>query len=228
MRSLTECSPSASNAKSRRRVSSPAARKTSTQAAKPANAHSNDIKISLYLETPSVQSKCTISPHDERFLGWHIAPEDRSSTIAPPDIIGRWGLASYHREQDRARTEAAARGQCKQPYLISGGQAGGVMMLGHDSPNIVEHLIKATADGKTYLGPGADPGGADDREVVSFDGRVLVLKWVVPEVQGRYGIMVLVRCGAEGTAPPPAPRRAAAPARAAAPPPPVMTPPPAR
>jgi hypothetical protein len=143
------------------------------------------------------------------------APVGRPS-IAPSDIIGRWGIASYHREQDRARTEVAARNQCKQPYLISGGQAGGVMMLGHDSPNIVEHLIKATADGKTYLGPGADPGGADDREVVSFDGRVLVLKWVDPEVQSRYGIMVLVRCGAEGTAPPP-PRRAAA--RPAAPPP---------
>ncbi|HEY4082877.1 MAG TPA: hypothetical protein VGM81_19510, partial [Burkholderiaceae bacterium] len=150
------------------------------------------------------------------------APVGRPS-IAPSDIIGRWGIASYHREQDRARTEVAARNQCKQPYLISGGQAGGVMMLGHDSPNIVEHLIKATADNRTYLGPGAEPGGADDREVLSFDGRVLVLKWVDPEVQGRYGIMVLVRCGAEGTAPPP--RRAAT--RAAAPPP-VMAPPPAR
>jgi hypothetical protein len=141
------------------------------------------------------------------------APAARPS-IAPSDIIGRWGIASYHREQDRARTEAAARGQCKQPYLISGGQAGGVMMLGHDSPNIVEHLIKASADGKTYLGPGPEPAAADDREVVSFDGRVLVLRWVDQEVAGRYGIMVLVRCGAEGTAPPPAPaRRAPAPAR---------------
>ena len=130
------------------------------------------------------------------------APAVRPS-IAPSDIIGRWGIASYHREQDRARTEVAARGQCKQPYLISGGQANGVMMLNHDSPNIVEHLIKASADGKTYLGPGADPAGADDREVVSFDGRVLVLRWIDQEVAGRYGIMVLVRCGAEGTAPPP-------------------------
>ncbi len=132
-------------------------------------------------------------------------------SVAPSDIIGRWGIASYHREQDRARTEVAARGQCKQPYLISGGSAGGVMMLNHDSPNIVEHLIKATADNRTYLGPGADPAGADDREVLSFDGRVLTMKWVDPEVQSRYGIMVLVRCGAEGTAPPSAPRRAAAP-----------------
>jgi hypothetical protein len=30
--------------------------------------------------------------------------------------------------------------------------------------------------------------------VVSFDGKVLILKWVNPEVAGRYGIMVLARC----------------------------------
>src|SRR5262245_61740883 len=59
-------------------------------------------------------------------------------SIAPSDIIGRWGIASYHRDQDRPRTEAAAQGQCRQPYVISGGSAGGVMMLNHDSPNIVE------------------------------------------------------------------------------------------
>ena len=48
---------------------------------------------------------------------------------------------------------------------------------------------------------GPTPAAADDREVVSFDGRVLILKWVDPEVAGRYGISVLVRCGAEGTTP---------------------------
>lgn len=128
------------------------------------------------------------------------APAVRPS-IAPSDIVGRWGIASYHRDQDRPRTEAQARNQCIRPYLISQGSAGGVMMLNHDSPNIVEHQIKANVDGKTFIGPGGEPGGPDDREVVSFDGRVLVLKWVDPEVAGRYGIMVLVRCGAEGTAP---------------------------
>jgi hypothetical protein len=34
--------------------------------------------------------------------------------------------------------------------------------------------------------------------VVAFDGRVLILKWVDPEVAGRYGTMLLVRCGAPG------------------------------
>ena len=27
-------------------------------------------------------------------------------------LVGRWGLAAYHKPEDRARTEAAARGQC--------------------------------------------------------------------------------------------------------------------
>ena len=116
-------------------------------------------------------------------------------SISPSDVIGRWGLGAYHREEDRARTEAITKGQCKQPYVISAGSNGGLMMLTHDSPNIVEVQIKANQEGKTFIGPGADPGGTDDREVVSYDGRVLILKWVDPEVAGRYGTQILVRCG---------------------------------
>src|SRR5687767_10038290 len=37
------------------------------------------------------------------------------SRYAPEEIIGRWGLASYHRPADRPRTEAQARGQCRNP-----------------------------------------------------------------------------------------------------------------
>ena len=34
--------------------------------------------------------------------------------------------------------------------------------------------------------------------MVHFDGRVLILRWMDPEVQGRYGTMVYVRCAPEG------------------------------
>jgi hypothetical protein len=139
-------------------------------------------------------------------------------SIFSADIVGRWGIASYHRDTDRQRTEAAAAGQCRQPYIISSsGAGGGVMMLNHDSPNIIEHQIKASVDGKTYIGPGSQPGAQDDREVLSFDGRVLILRWVDQEVAGRYGTMVLVRCGAEGTTPPAAGRPPARSSRAPAP-----------
>lgn len=126
-------------------------------------------------------------------------PAPRPS-LAPEDIVGRWGLAAFHKPEDRVRTEAAARGQCKQPYVINRSPSG-VAMLGHDNPSVQDMTIKASQEGKTYIGPGPDTGGADDREVVSFDGRVLVLRWIDPEVAGRYGTMVLVRCGPEGTAP---------------------------
>ncbi len=133
-------------------------------------------------------------------------------SLRPEDIVGRWGLASYHRDQDRARTEAAARGQCTQPYVINRSSTG-VMMLGHDNPEVQDMAIKGSAEGKTYIGPGTDPGGADDREVVSFDGRVLILKWVDPEIAGRYGFMVLVRCAPEGSPKPKAARAKKPPAQ---------------
>ncbi len=135
------------------------------------------------------------------------------ASISASDIVGRWGLAAYHRDQDRARTEQAAQGQCRQPYVIGGGQAGGVMMLTHDNPNVVENLIKVGPDGRTFIGPGDALNQEDDREVVSFDGRVLILRWISPDVAGRYGTMVLVRCGVGGapartssSKPPPTPR----------------------
>ena len=60
-------------------------------------------------------------------------------------------------------------------------------------------------------------GGAQDREVVLFDGKILILRWMDPEIQGRYGTMVYVRCGADARKP--APRAPARP-KAAPPPPP--------
>ena len=57
------------------------------------------------------------------------------SSIRPAEIAGRWGYASYHKPDDRARTEAAARNGCKQPYVIGLGQSGGVMMHLADTPS---------------------------------------------------------------------------------------------
>ena len=54
--------------------------------------------------------------------------------------------------------------------------------------------------GKNYVGPPGEAGGPQDREIVSFDGRTMVLRWMDPEVAGRYGTGVYVRCGPEGVA----------------------------
>ncbi len=115
-------------------------------------------------------------------------------SISAADVIGRWGLGAFHREEDRARTEAITRAHCTQPYVIGPGNGATVMMLTHDSPKFVEAQIKADQEGKTFIGPGPEPGGADDRDVVSYSGRVLILRWIDPEVAGRYGTQLLVRC----------------------------------
>ena len=55
--------------------------------------------------------------------------------------------------------------------------------------------------GKNYVGPAGAAGGAQDREIASFDGRVLLTRFVDPEVSGRYGTGVYVRCAAAGSPP---------------------------
>lgn len=138
-------------------------------------------------------------------------PEPAQTPLLPPafpaqDIVGRWGLAAYHKIEDRPRTEVAAAEQCRQPYIITMGPTGGVMMHLADQPTPVELRLKGAPGNKTYIGPDGEPGGQQDREVVSFDGRVLALRWIDPEVQGRYGTMVYVRCGPEGEKKPARPR----------------------
>jgi hypothetical protein len=117
----------------------------------------------------------------------------------PQDIVGRWGLTAYHVEADRERTIAAAGNQCRNPYVITLGPTGGVMMHLADQSTASELALKGAPGGKTYVGPKDEPPAtAQDREVVSFDGRVLILRWMDPEVQSRYGTMVYVRCAPEG------------------------------
>jgi len=122
-----------------------------------------------------------------------VAPEMPAS-IRADEIVGRWGLASYQDPKDRARTEAAARGQCKQPYVIGTGSSGGVIMHLADQATPQELRLKGSPSGKNYIGPPGPAGGEQDREIVSFDGRVLITRFIDPDAATRYGNMVYVRC----------------------------------
>ncbi len=53
-----------------------------------------------------------------------------------------------------------------------------------------------TAGGKTYLGPAGPAPMAEDRELVSNDGRVMIMRFMDPDVIKRYGTSIYVRCGA--------------------------------
>ena len=95
------------------------------------------------------------------------------------------------------------------------------MMHLADQATPTELALKGAQGGRTYIGPAEDPpGSAQDREVVLFNGRILILRWMDTEVQGRYGTMVYVRCGGEGGRKPAAKPRAPAKPKTTPPPPP--------
>jgi hypothetical protein len=122
------------------------------------------------------------------------AVPEMPATIRPDEIVGKWGLASFQNPNDRARTEAAAKAQCKQPYVIGAGANGGVVMHLPDQATPQELRLKGSPSGKNYIGPPGSAGGEQDREIVSFDGRVLITRFIDKDAATRYGNMVYVRC----------------------------------
>ncbi len=139
------------------------------------------------MSLPSFSSSPSVAPEPGP------APEMPAS-IRPDEIVGRWGLASFQNPNDRARTEAAARAQCKQPYVIGAGSTGGVIMHLADQATPQELRLKGSPSGKNYIGPPGPAGGEQDREIVSFDGRVLITRFTDKDAATRYGNMVYVRC----------------------------------
>src|ERR1700753_1422192 len=117
------------------------------------------------------------------------------ATIRADELVGKWGLASYQNPADRARTEKQHAAQCKQPYVIGAGQSGGVVMHLADQATPQELRIKGSRSGKNYIGPTGPARGAQEREIVSFDGRVLITRFTDKDAATRYGNMVYVRCG---------------------------------
>ena len=116
------------------------------------------------------------------------------ASIRAEEIVGRWGLASYSKPEDRVRTEANARGACKQPYIINSGATGGVIMHLPDEPQPQELRLKGGPGGKNYIGPPGPGGGEKDREIVGYDGKTLTTRFVDRDAAARYGTMVYVRC----------------------------------
>lgn len=109
-------------------------------------------------------------------------------------LVGRWGIASFHTDKDRKRTEAEARAQCKQPYTIAKGPGDGVMMHVADDPKPYELRLKSGPGGKTYVGFEAPAGDPQDREILSVSQKELVMRFVDPDANRRYGTFIYSRC----------------------------------
>ncbi len=116
------------------------------------------------------------------------------SKIASDKLVGRWGVAAYHQDSARQRTEAEARRQCSNPYTIKAGQNGGVIMHLADQSEPQELFLKGSASGSTYLGPAGMAAVAADREIVAISDNSFTIKWVSPDNSSRYGTMVYIRC----------------------------------
>jgi hypothetical protein len=139
------------------------------------------------MSLPSFSSSPSATPE--------VAPApEMPATIRADEIVGKWGLASFQNPNDRPRTEAAAKAQCKQPYVIGAGTSGGVIMHLADQATPQELRLKGSPAGKNYIGPPGPAGGDQDREIVSFDGRVMITRFIEKDAATRYGNMVYVRC----------------------------------
>lgn len=129
------------------------------------------------------------------------APPSTAAVEAPASftrerLIGRWGIASFHVDKDRPRTEREARAQCGQPYTIAKGPTDGVMMHVADDPKLYELRLKGDVAGRTYVGFEASPGHLQDREIISSTNDLMTMRFVDPDANRRYGTFVYVRCGA--------------------------------
>ncbi len=116
------------------------------------------------------------------------------SKIAAERLVGRWGVAAYHQDSARQRTETEARRQCSNPYPIKAGQNGGVLMHLADQSEPQELFLKGSASGSTYLGPAGMAAVAADREIVAISDNSFTIKWVSPDNSSRYGTTVYIRC----------------------------------
>jgi hypothetical protein len=119
---------------------------------------------------------------------------ERPTSMRREQLVGRWGVASFREEKDRPRVLAQARSQCRLPYVVALGSKDGVMMHAADDSKLYELRLKGASDGKTYLGFEGPPGDWQDREVVSLSEREMVLRFVDPDANSRYGTFVYVRC----------------------------------
>ena len=106
-----------------------------------------------------VLSACSSNTPSPQEAAAPAAPEQPAipSKYRPEDIVGRWGYGAFHRDEDLARTAAAARQQCGQPVEITRGPNGGVMMYLADSAQLQELQLKGSQNGANYIGP---PGAA--------------------------------------------------------------------
>jgi hypothetical protein len=106
------------------------------------------------------------------------------------DLVGRWGVAAYWNDSDAQRIVQQARGFCGQPYTITAGRNGGAMMFEAFEGRQREFQISGRA-----IVPVGDANPRLVKDIVSWNGQVLVFRYRDEEAGRKYGNMVFSRCG---------------------------------
>src|SRR6516165_8945032 len=79
-------------------------------------------------------------------VGCGETPPPTPAIVAPAisadQLVGKWGFAAYHKDEDRARTTKEAAAQCNRPYVINKGPNGGLMMNLADQKELSELVLK--------------------------------------------------------------------------------------
>lgn len=124
-----------------------------------------------------------------------VAASGSAASATTQALVGRWGVAAYHRDSDRERTQKEARAQCGNAYVIKAGPTGGVMMHLADEKEPFELKVR-TQNGRAILGPDGAPDSYNDRELIAFEANSFITRWLDDEIAKRYGVTVYARCGA--------------------------------
>ncbi len=131
-----------------------------------------------------------------------LQPQAAAPTPPPPAVVqittaslpGNYGLASYHRAEDRERTLKQAKIACRNPYKMTAGANGGVVMHAPGQPGPAEFFVKKDNAGRSYIGPKGEAAGPNDQRVLSYDNGTLVTEWTSGRLKTVYGTMVYVPC----------------------------------
>lgn len=152
------------------------------------NLSNKGARLALIIAVAGVSACTTLTPDPE--------PEVQPIQIDMAALPGDYGLAAYHQDEDRDRTFEQAKIACANPYTIGTGPNGGVMMHAVGAKQPSEIFQKTDSQGRTFLGPKGPAGIEQDRYVLSYDEKVLVVRWMEPRARTVFGTMIYVPCGA--------------------------------
>ena len=79
------------------------------------------LNLAIAAVLATVLGGCTSGSQQAALQEPGVAPET-PATVRADQIVGRWGVASYQDPKDWTRVEAAAKAQCKLPYVITAGR----------------------------------------------------------------------------------------------------------